>query len=404
MTPESSPFTPGQPVPIEFFVGRISEVERLRSLVRASSIRGRFKVGFVAGERGIGKSSLASFVRRLSEREDEVAGVHVFLGGASGLQDMVRRAFDRLLKESIDKPWYENIREFFGDHVRKVGLFGASIELNVTAADLGILVDDFVPSLRRLLSKLKGDRKALLLILDDINGLADSAEFANWFKSTVDQIAIENEAFSVCILMVGLGERRHSLIKLQPSLARVFDLIEIHPWTDAETAEFYTKTFKQTAGVSLEDTALQTMIRFTGGLPVIAHEIGDAVWRIADGPVITNSEANAGIIIAAEIIGRKFLEPQIFQAIRSKRYRSILYKLADDPFTSSFQRSTIRKKLTSEEDKVFGNFLKRMRDLGAITSDKESGPGSYRFTNQLHQLYFWLEFLRARKDENAGRQ
>ena len=72
MSPESSPFRPGQPVPIEFFVGRVNEIERLHGMVKAST-RGRFKIGFVSGERGIGKSSLASFVRFLSERENNVA-------------------------------------------------------------------------------------------------------------------------------------------------------------------------------------------------------------------------------------------------------------------------------------------------------------------------------------------
>ena len=79
MNPESSPFTPGQPVPIEFFVGRVKEIEHLRSLVRAS-VKGRFKIGFVTGERGIGKTSLVSFVRHLAEKQAQVAGSCVSRG------------------------------------------------------------------------------------------------------------------------------------------------------------------------------------------------------------------------------------------------------------------------------------------------------------------------------------
>ena len=36
MNPESSPFRPGRPIPIEFFVGRRQEVERLHGMVKAS--------------------------------------------------------------------------------------------------------------------------------------------------------------------------------------------------------------------------------------------------------------------------------------------------------------------------------------------------------------------------------
>ena len=52
-------------MPVEFFVGRQDAIKRLRGLVRAAD-RGVFKIGFISGERGIGKSSLASFVRHVT--------------------------------------------------------------------------------------------------------------------------------------------------------------------------------------------------------------------------------------------------------------------------------------------------------------------------------------------------
>lgn len=82
-------------MPSEFFVGRVKEIERLRSLVRAAAL-GRFRIGFVSGERGIGKSSLVSFTRHLAERDEGAAGAHVFLGGVTSLGEMVRRTFDRV--------------------------------------------------------------------------------------------------------------------------------------------------------------------------------------------------------------------------------------------------------------------------------------------------------------------
>lgn len=129
MTSESSPFRPGQPVPAELFVGRLDAIERLRGLVRSAD-RGVFKIGFITGERGIGKSSLASFVRRLCEQDSGVTGCHVYLGGAHDLHEMARHVFDRLLKDSIDRPWRRQVLELFGDRVRKTGLFGVSVELD----------------------------------------------------------------------------------------------------------------------------------------------------------------------------------------------------------------------------------------------------------------------------------
>ena len=96
------------------------------------------KVGFIAGERGIGKSSLASFIRSLCEREGEgaMAGCHVFLGGTRNLNEMMRKIFDKLLKESIDKPWYKKTTELFGNRIRSFGLFGVNVELDLQEQDL----------------------------------------------------------------------------------------------------------------------------------------------------------------------------------------------------------------------------------------------------------------------------
>jgi len=395
MNPEESPFRPGQPVPIELFVGRIREIERLRSMVKAS-VQGRFKIGFVSGERGIGKSSLVSFVRHLSDRESDVAGCHVFLGGVRELNEMVRRTFDRLLKESMDKPWHSRVREFFGDYVREVGLFGVTLELDLKGHDLSEITHDFVPSIRRLIDELKDQKKSLLLILDDINGLASSEDFANWLKSMVDEIATSQKETRLCILAVGMEDRRQELVAKQPSLARVFELIDISPWSNDEVRQFYQRSF-ESAYAKVTDEDMDTLVRFTGGLPVFAHEIGDAIWRVAQKQEIKSDEIWEGIFSAAEVIGRKLLEPQIFSAIRSERYRSILRKMADKPLEMQFQRSELVERLTSEEKKVMDNFLQRMKHLGALTSDPET-RGGYRFQNHLHALYFWMESQRTKRE------
>jgi hypothetical protein len=269
------------------------------------------------------------------------------------------------------------------------------VELSVSQHDLSTIAHDFVPSIRRLLDKLSGDRRALLLILDDINGLAASEDFANWLKSIIDEIATSEQGLALCLLVVGLEERRQELVALQPSLARVFELIEIKPWSDQEVREFYSHAFAASSAV-VSAQHLDLMVQFTGGLPVLAHEIGDAVWRAAANTTITGGDAWVGIINAAEVVGRKLLEPQVFQALRSERYRSILRKMADRPMELRFRRKDLIAKLTADERKVMDNFLRRMKALGAIVSDEQ--PGSYRFLNQLHSLYFWMESQRAKRE------
>lgn len=395
MSREYSPFTPGQPVPVEFFVGRASEVEEVARMVRAAA-EGRFSIGFLSGERGIGKSSLASFVRQLCEKEHRVLGVHVFLGGVSELTEMARRTFDRLLKESVDRPWHQKVRRFLGNHVREVGLFGITVGFEAAAPDLQKLVHDFAPSVQRLARELVDTRKAVFLVWDDINGLTASQPFAHWLKSLVDEIATSPERFPLCLLLVGLEERRQALVHLQPSLARVFHLVDVKPWNDDETREFYQRAFAS-INVQIDPKAMETITSFAGGLPALAHEIGDGVFRVDEDSYIDEDDAFRGVFTAADVIGRKHLEPQIYDALRSERYRRILRKLVREFREPHFKRSDVLERLTKEEEGVFDNFLRRMRQLGAIVPDTDRGQGAYCFVNRLHHLYFRMEAQRAKQ-------
>ena len=387
MNPETSPFRPGRPAPIELFVGRSTEIERLRGLVRRSA-RGTLGVGFVTGERGIGKSSLAAFVRHLAEHDAEAVGCHVYLGGVDDVPEMLRRTFHRLLNESIDKPWHRQLTSFLGDRIESAGLFGLTLDLKLTRDHLETLARDFVPSMRNLLKSLPEPKRTIFLVLDDINGLARSEAFANWLKSSVDEFATAAPDAGLCILVVGLEERRRELLRGQPSLARVFEVVDISPWTDDEAADFYEQSFAR-GGARVSPRDIAFMVRFTGGLPVLAHEIGEAVWRTARTPKIKASEVFKGIVVAAEVIGSKLLEPSVFQALRSERYRSILRQIADRP-RMHFRRSEVLERLGGNDRAALDNFLRRIKGLGAIETDPET-RGGYRFPNRLHALYFAME-------------
>ena len=138
---------------------------------------------------------------------------------------------------------------------------------------------------------------------------------------------------------------------------------------------------------------------------MLAHEIGDAVWHAARTQAIVQDELFYGVLRAAEIIGRKLLERQIFQAIQSDRYRSILRKVADTPLRMTFQRSELAARLTVDERKALDNFLRRMKNLGAMQNDTEV-RGGYRFPNRLHALYFWMsqEVQRQVRGQRGGNQ
>jgi hypothetical protein len=114
--------------------------------------------------------------------------------------------------------------------------------------------------------------------------------------------------------------------------------------------------------------------------------------------VIDEDDALYGIFTAAEVVGKKYLDPKVYRAIRSERYRSILRKLGETwDFSGSFKKKEVEAKLTQSEKKVFHNFLRKMRELGVIESDLESGRGAYRFVNDLYPVYLMLESERFKE-------
>lgn len=172
MQKEYSPFTPGIPVPTESFAGKRDEVEQLVESCKAAQT-GRFERTYVIGERGIGKSSLCNFMRRVADEHLGMLTAHVFLGGASSLEEMVRRVFEEIAKASTGRPWYEKIVTIMKSHLRGVGLFGVNVQFQASSEVLSALAASLPDELEALAKQLQGDRRGILLVLDDINGLAD---------------------------------------------------------------------------------------------------------------------------------------------------------------------------------------------------------------------------------------
>lgn len=392
---ENSPFTPGSPVPVELFVGRAEQIEELNRYINQIA-SGKQENVFLVGDRGIGKSSLASFLRYYVETQKNILGIHVFLGRVSTLEEMVRHIFEQILKETKRQGWLKNIVKFFGNHIREIGIFGISVSFEPPEQDLKELVRKFPEAINNLLEEITRQKNGLFIALDDINGLVERKEFANWYKSFVDEVATHYKNFPVFIMLIGLPEKRDNLFGCQPSLGRIFRVVEIKKLSDKEVEEFLSKAFSQ-AGVKVENGALKLMTRFSSGLPILMHEIGDAVFWIDKDGIIDRKDAIQGILTAAEKVGEKYLDPKVYRAIRSPRYKSILRKLGEIPISRDFRKKDVEAKLDENEKKVFHHFLKRIKELGVIEPDLEKERGAYRFVNEIYPIYIWMESQRAKE-------
>jgi len=314
----------------------------------------------------------------------------VFLGGVTTLEELVRRVFDRLLKESHTESWFEKIRGLFGDFIENVGLFGVSVAFSPPKGQLQALVRDFPTAVANVFEKIRPEKSGLVIVLDDINGLAEQSVFANWYKSFADSVATQERKFPVLWMLCGLPERRDSLSNLQPSLMRIFRPVEIEKLGDDEVAQFLRDAFRR-CNMEVQPVAITRMVYFSSGWPTLMHEIGDATYRVDTDGVVDMLDAIGGISRAAENVGQKYLDPRVYRAIRSERYRAILRKLVSRPMRVTFSKGQIEGRLDESEKKVLQNFLKRMRELGVIEPDTERARGHYRFVNRIYPAYILVQ-------------
>ncbi len=384
---DRSPFTPGNPVPVELFVGRTNQLEEiLRNVKQART--GKQENIFLAGERGIGKSSFAKFVCNMACKE-RLLSVHVFLGQVTSLDEMVRRVFEELLKVSNTQSWYGKISGYFENKIQQIDLFGVAVSFHPTAEDTRELVNNFPEALVNIAEKIKTEKKGLFIVLDDIDAISRTPEFANWYKSFVDKVATHFDYFPISIMLIGLPEFRDNLSRNQPSLMRVFRVVEIEKLQEKEVKDFFLRAFNK-VNIAVQESAMEIMVDYSGGLPTIMHEIGDAIFWIDEDGIVKDDDVWKGVISAAESIGKKYLDPLVYRAIRSEKYRSILRKLG---VTTSFKKNEIVAKLTKEEKAVFDNFLRTMRDRGVIMIDQEADRGTYKFVNDIYPVYIFMEGL-----------
>jgi len=75
-----SPFYPGQPVPVELFVGRDKQIDRILTRGVGQVGRGKPVAVYVQGEYGIGKSSLARYLQFLAAEKHGLLPIYASLG------------------------------------------------------------------------------------------------------------------------------------------------------------------------------------------------------------------------------------------------------------------------------------------------------------------------------------
>jgi len=393
ITKGKSPFYPGQPVPFDLFVGRATQIKKILGRGVRQVAEGKPICIYIQGEYGIGKSSIAGFTQWLAEKDYGLHGIYTTLGGAKDVVDVAKAVLEATLRSgAFDPKISEHIRNWLAKYIGKQQLFGFTVNAEALRKDapnlstpFGML--GFLTETKKRLEEL--GVKGIFLVLDEINGITTDPQFAHFIKGLVDTNALSREPLPLLLMLCGVEDRRREMIQKHQPIERYFDIIDIDVMNREEMDEFFHRAF-ESVQMTINPDGMWLLTHYSAGFPKIMHLVGDAAYWIDTDGIIDEPDALMAIVDAADDVGKKYVDHQVYKALRSEDYHSILDKIAKmgGPNSLRFIKSEISAELKETEQRKLNNFLQRMKKLKVIRSGDISGE--YIFNNRMVRLYIWL--------------
>lgn len=383
-----SPFQPGIPVSPDRFSGRNDTIKKILRYV-SPAIKGETQHFFLTGKRRMGKTSITDYVKDYVGYKKGMVGVYVSNKGNNSIEILTKEIIEGLINELPSQGRIKKIKEWFGKHIKSIEIKGTKINFEVDD-DLSKNFKNYFPDyIVEIYNEFpKSMQNGILIIIDDINGLSKSREFADWYKKLADTLAVSNHYYlPVYFLLAGYPERFDALVAHEESFGSIFHFDFIDCLSDEEVGDFFTKTFSQLE-IELSPKALEIMVTFSSGLPLMMQQIGESVFWECETNYVSQQEAIKGVINAAYEIGSKQIKPVLNQ-IKSGKYETILEFLVENKM-NNFKRSDVKDKM-GINDSLLSNFLSKMIDLGILESTGHKYSGTYEFSNNLYYTYFWIK-------------
>ena len=394
-----SPFFPDQPVPVELFVGRSAQIDHIMTRGVGQVAQGKPVSVFLEGEYGIGKTSFARFTQWMAERNNGLLGIYATLERAETMDEVGAAVLEATLRSGAYNPKLgEKIREGMAKFVGQQSLFGLTIHAEALREEAPNITRGLLPFLAQTLERVRSDgATGVFLVLDEINGLASNPKFAAFLKAVVDSnaaISLEKPTLPLLLMVCGVEERRRQLIAQHESVGRIFDVVSVDRMTAEEMNDFFRKAF-ESVHMTVESSALHVMTYFAAGFPKIMQLIGNAAyWLDRDGRVDA-VDAFKAVVSAADEVGKRYVNEQVYAALRSPDYHSILAKIADAAAADRFVKRNVEKGLTEGERRKFNNFLQRMQKLKVLR--RGGVQGEYVFN--MRMVEFYISTRSTRKTE-----
>lgn len=247
----TSVFTPGAPVNrLSLFKGRI---EQISLAIQAINQVGTYPI--IYGERGVGKTSLASILREVLDNA-RIVGVR----------------FARIncdAEDTFDSLWQKVFKSLtiLESGIVIEGTAQRGLDLPATLAEwLGVQMTP--DQVIRTTSLVKAH---LVVIIDEFDQLKNKPEVIRLMANTIK--ASSDQYIPLTIVLVGVADTIDDLMAQHESIDRNLLQIQMPRMSTNEVKEIIQEGLK-TLDFTIDDAALSYICYFVQGLPAAAHHIG----------------------------------------------------------------------------------------------------------------------------------
>jgi hypothetical protein len=382
-----NPFTPGKRLTRpELFAGRSDQLEDgVKLLARAA--HGNVRHGLITGDRGIGKSSLASQLTAIAGGDE----------AASHLVDRVLRGsrFNFLVAEHLAQDG-----EGVGDVVagllsslertrkkRKLPIsWTIEIDLKLIKGKLGPQEDvrreavvDFVNEVENAWNASKENVDGIIFMIDEVDRIAEDSGIATFFK-VATEIMTARGLENVMLLPVGMVGVQELLKEGHASVGRIFDVIHVPLLSNSEAITILDRALEDTQ-VDIVTSVSQEIARLSGGFPHPVQLLGSECFEVDEDDVIDEIDLSAA---THRIVTEKWKEEfdANYVAAGSGKNREIIKVMGDYPHPD-VPVAYVCERLGVEQPEISSNIGLLMKRRVIVRPDR----GVYRFRDPLFRQY-----------------